>query len=59
MPNKTIPGFGRKRPQLNIPIRRLHLDNENPRLPEEVQGKGEPELLNVLYKVFNLDELGS
>ena len=57
MSNIKIPGFGRKRPQLNIPIKRLHLDSENPRLPEEAQGKGEPELLNVLYKVFNLDEL--
>jgi len=57
MPNKGIPGLGRKRPQLDIPITRLHLDNENPRLPEEAQGKGESELLNVLYKEFFLDEL--
>jgi hypothetical protein len=58
MSKKTIPGFGRKRPQLNIPIARLYLDSENPRLPEEAQGKGESELLGVLYKEFNLEELG-
>ncbi len=35
----------------------LHLDSQNPRLPEEAQGKSEEELLNVLYKEFYLDEL--
>jgi len=57
MNQREFSGFGRKRPQLNVPIERLHLDPENPRLPEEVQGKQEPELLKVLYKDFNLDEL--
>jgi hypothetical protein len=33
------------------------LDSQNPRLPEEAQGKSEEELLNVLYREFFLDEL--
>lgn len=57
MTNVHIPGYGRKRPQLNLPIERLFLDTENPRLPENVQGKSELELLNVIYKEFNLEEL--
>ncbi len=55
--NEKIAGFGRKRPQLNIPVERLHLDGENPRLPEEWQKKDETELLRILYQQFNLDEL--
>lgn len=57
MNDPRFPGYGRKRPQINKPINLLHLDNQNPRLPEEAQGKSEGELLNVLYKVFFLDEL--
>jgi hypothetical protein len=57
MPEAKFPGHGGKRPQLNIPIDRLHLDSENPRLPEEKQGKPEPDILNTLYQNFFLDEL--
>lgn len=57
MPSRAIPGGGRKRPQLNLSIGQLHLDNKNPRLPEEAQGKREPEVLKVLYEKFYLDEL--
>lgn len=53
----NIAGRGRKRPQLDIPFERLHLDRQNPRLPEEWQGKDELELIRVLYEQFNLDEL--
>lgn len=52
-----IPGYGRKRPQLDMPIARLHLDSENPRLPEELHGKVEQDLLIRLHKEFFLDEL--
>ena len=52
-------GLGRKHPQLDLPVSRLFLDNENPRLPEEAQGKKEEELLNVLYDGFSLDELAA
>ena len=50
-------GLGRKRPQLNIPVTRLFLDPQNPRLPEQAQGKKEDELLATLYREFSLDEL--
>jgi hypothetical protein len=47
----------RRNPQLNIKIEKLFLDKDNPRLPENVQGQKEAELLKALYKGFNLDEL--
>src|ERR1700684_1957742 len=52
-------GLGRKRPLRNLGIGRLHLDPENPRLPEEVQGRGEEELLQHLYEHFALEEIAS
>lgn len=52
-----LSGYGRKRPQVNKRADLLHLDSQNPRLPEEAQGKSEEELLKVLYKEFFLDEL--
>jgi hypothetical protein len=45
------------REQVSISIERLHLDPNNPRLPEEAIGKSERELLRVLYREFNLAEL--
>ena len=57
MTDVRFSGYGRKRPQVNKPVSLLHLDSQNPRLPEEAQGKSEEELLNVLYKEFFLDEL--
>src|SRR5215467_2316997 len=50
-------GFGRKRRLLDVEIERLHLDPENPRLPEEVQGSKHPELLAHLYEHFDLEEI--
>ena len=52
-------GFGRKRPQLNVPIERLHLDPANPRLPEEIQGRKEDALLDHLYHHFDLEEIAA
>jgi hypothetical protein len=43
--------------RLNIPISRIHLDPENPRLAEDGEGKSEKELLALLYRKFGLDEL--
>lgn len=54
---EDFPGQGRKRPQLNLSIDQLHLDKENPRLPEEKQKRPEPETLKTLYEDFFLDEL--
>lgn len=51
------PAARHKRPQLEIPLARLHLDSANPRLPEEIQGKGEPELLRHLFEHFDLEEI--
>jgi hypothetical protein len=57
MTDVRFSGYGRKRPQVNKPVSLLHLDSQNPRLPQEAQGKSEEELLYVLYKEFFLDEL--
>jgi hypothetical protein len=62
MPKKltiAASGLGRKRPLRNLAIGRLHLDPENPRLPEDVQGRGEDELMQHLYDHFDLDELAT
>jgi hypothetical protein len=52
-------GIGRKRPLLNVPISRLHLDPENPRLPEEAQGRSEDEVLHHLFEHFDLEEIAT
>lgn len=59
MPAKTSADVGRKRPLRNVSISRLHLDPENPRLPENVQGSKEPELMQHLYEHFDLDEIAA
>jgi hypothetical protein len=55
--SKQIAGFGRKRPQLNIPIELLDLDPENPRLAKESEGSSELDLLITLYNDFDVEEL--
>ncbi|MFB0552297.1 MAG: hypothetical protein ACETWQ_03185 [Phycisphaerae bacterium] len=57
MGKKKEPAFGKRRPQISIEIERLHLDRHNPRLPADIQGKGEAEVLEALYRGFNLDEI--
>src|SRR5260370_19819770 len=57
MPKQAPAGAGHKRPQLDIPIERLHLDPENPRLPEEIQGKNETDVLQHLFDHFDLEEI--
>src|SRR3989344_102724 len=52
-----ILGQGRKRPQIDVDISKLHLDPKNPRLPEEVQNKSEEVILQILYRDFDLREL--
>jgi hypothetical protein len=62
MPKKSASppaGLGRKRPLKNIRIGRLHLDPENPRLPEEAQGSKEDELLQHLFTHFDLEEIAA
>lgn len=50
-------GIGGKRPQLNIPLVYLELDNNNPRLPEEYQGSTQFDVLKILYKDFDLETI--
>lgn len=57
MSNTRPAGLGRKRPQLNVPIERLNLDPANPRLPEEAQGKPQPEIRKYLFERFDLEEI--
>jgi hypothetical protein len=52
-------GIGRKRPLLNVHIERLHIDPENPRLPEEAQGGAEDEVLKHLFEHFDLEEIAA
>ena len=49
--------IGRKRPQIDIPLANIELDNENPRLAEAHQGGTQLDLLKVLYEEFDLDEV--
>lgn len=50
-------GRGRKRPLLDIGVERLHPDAENPRLPKKLRGKNETEIVAILKKYFDLEEL--
>lgn len=57
MPKTThrVTKLGQSR--LDVPVEKLLLDPENPRLRQETQGKGQNELLKDLYRKFNLAEL--
>lgn len=55
--NTEVPGRGRKRPLLDIPVERLELDPSNPRLPKDLRDKGQTEILSILKRYFDLDEL--
>mgnify|MGYP001592992498 CR=1 FL=1 len=49
--------IGRKRPQIDISLVNIELDNKNPRLAEEYQGGTQFDILKVLYDEFDLDEI--
>ncbi len=53
----TFSGYGGRRPLLEIPVDKLHLDPLNPRFSEEGKNKEEMETLYILKKHFDLDEL--
>jgi len=57
MTKKTAKTGRSRRTPLYISVKQLFLDPENPRLPKEAQGKSEGELLEVLFRRFNLEEL--
>lgn len=50
-------GIG-KRPQVNIPLSIIELDNNNPRLADEYKGSSELTILRVLYEEFDLEDIG-
>ncbi|MCJ8152653.1 hypothetical protein MKJ01_02610 [Chryseobacterium sp. SSA4.19] len=50
-------GIGRKRPLINVYYENLLLDPENPRLPQDVQGKSQKDVIYALYKLFDIEEL--
>ena len=52
-------GAGRKRPQLNIPLSQLDLDNENPRITEDIESATQGDILQILYSGFDLLEVAS
>lgn len=54
---KQIAGTGTKRPLLDIPLGKLDLDNQNPRLAREHQGAGQTAILKVLIDEFDIEEL--
>ena len=53
----AVAGLGRKRPQLNIPIELLDLDNTNPRLSRGSLNSTQLDLLQTLYEEFDVEEL--
>jgi len=55
--SEDIAGIGRKRPQLNIPIELLDLDNENPRLAKKSITNSQIDLIQILYEQFDVEEL--
>ncbi|MDY3521292.1 hypothetical protein PG614_02265 [Riemerella anatipestifer] len=50
-------GIGRKRPLINVSIQNLLLDPDNPRLPQDIQGKPQKDIIYALYKLFDIEEL--
>lgn len=56
MPEKFA-GTGGKRPQLDIPLVYLELDNNNPRLPDKDKGGTQHDVLKILHKNFDLETI--
>jgi hypothetical protein len=54
---QEISGRGRKRPLVDVPVERLELDPENPRLPMDFREKEQSEILAIFKQYFDLDEL--
>lgn len=55
--NKAIAGRGRKRPLLDVSVERLDLDPANPRFPKDLRDKKQTDVIAILKRYFNLDEL--
>ena len=57
MSKERFPEVGRRRPQIDIPLDNLELDNQNPRLAEEHRGGTQLDILKILYDDFDLEEI--
>lgn len=55
--NNEIPGRGRKRPLVDVPVERLEFDAANPRFPKDLREKGQIEVIAILRRYFSLEEL--
>ena len=53
----NISEIGGKRPLVYVNANNLHLDPLNPRLPEDIQNKGEEDICYALYRFFDIEEL--
>lgn len=53
----NISEIGGKRPLAYINAVNLHLDPLNPRLPQDIQNKGEEDICYALYRFFDIEEL--
>lgn len=61
MSNETVSGVAIQPPKsiVRLPVSSLHLDPENPRLPEDLLGSSEAEMLTWLEESSTLEELAS
>lgn len=57
MASEKAAGIGNKKPQLDIPLSNLLLDNENPRLSDEVLKGSQFDILKMLYDEFDVEEV--
>ena len=55
--SENFPGKGRRKPQINLPIEKIHLDIENPRLAKQQSNTTEFDLIKTLYEEYDLEEL--
>lgn len=55
--NEQFAGKGRRRPQLNLNLNKIHLDVENPRLTRQSESVTEFDITKILYEEFDLEEL--
>src|SRR5687767_10149683 len=50
-------GKGKRRPQLDLPLDKIFLDNENPRLAKQKDLTSQFDLLKTLYDEYDLEEI--
>lgn len=50
-------GKGRRRPQIDLPLDKIFLDSENPRLAKQKDLTGQWDLIKTLYDEYDLEEI--